>query len=167
MYDSDKLGKDKSLGSIQLQREDFMTDGPLWIPLQGAKSGEILLNTDILDPGQSPELIGDSEDAPVAAFDKDGLLQNPNSKDGKSRRPGSVSGGKKSGALGDYDGPILHVNLCKGRNLIKPDMICKSDPYAKLTYDDQQDKTSVYRNTQNPEWNHKSEFIPQEADTLL
>ena len=60
--------------------------------------------------------------------------------------------------LADHDGPILHVDLVKAKNLIKSDMIGKSDPYAVLKYDNQQDKTKVINNTQNPEWDHSSEF---------
>ena len=66
--------------------------------------------------------------------------------------------GKKSGNLGDNDGPILHVDLIKAKNLIKSDLIGKSDPYAVLKYGDQQDKTNVVKNTQNPQWDHGSDF---------
>ena len=67
-------------------------------------------------------------------------------------------GEKKSGNLGDNDGPILHVDLIKGRNLIKSDLIGKSDPYAVLKYGDQQDKTKVVKNSLNPQWDHGSDF---------
>ena len=66
--------------------------------------------------------------------------------------------GKKSGNLGNNDGPILHVDLIKGRNLIKSDLIGKSDPYAVLKYGDQQDKTKVVKNSLNPQWDHGSDF---------
>ena len=72
--------------------------------------------------------------------------------------------GKKSGLLGnmpnlaDHDGPILHVDLVKAKNLIKSDMIGKSDPYAVLKYADQIDKTDVVKNSQNPQWDHSSDF---------
>ena len=75
----------------------------------------------------------------------------------KSRRPSSRTG-KKSGALSDYDGPVFHVDLIKAKNLMKTDMIGKSDPYAVLKYGNQKDKTPVAKNTQNPEWNHSSDF---------
>ena len=72
----------------------------------------------------------------------------------KSGKPG----GKKSGNLGDNDGLILHVDLIKGKDLIKSDLIGKSDPYAVLKYGDQQDKTKVVKNSLNPQWDHGSDF---------
>ena len=77
---------------------------------------------------------------------------------GKKSRNLGGPGGKKSGNLGDQDGPVLHVDLIKAKNLIKTDMIGKSDPYAVLKYGKQKDKTKVAKNTQNPEWNHSSDF---------
>ena len=125
------------------------------------KSGEILLNADILPPGTLPPgYLGDSQEHPT----KDERRQ---SKDdalaGKQGRP-STSGGKKSGNLGDHDGPILHVDLVKAKNLIKSDMIGKSDPYAVLKYADQMDKTPVVKNTQNPQWDHSSDFAMDDRD---
>ena len=69
-------------------------------------------------------------------------------------------GGKKSGNLGGVgdDGPTLHVELIKGRNLIKSDLIGKSDPYAVLKYGNQSDKTKVVKNNLNPQWDHASDF---------
>ena len=87
-----------------------------------------------------------------------------------SRKPSGLSdvhggkpagrGGKKSGNLGGVgdDGPTLHVELIKGRNLIKSDLIGKSDPYAVLKYGDQSDKTKVVKNNLNPQWDHASDF---------
>ena len=37
-------------------------------------------------------------------------------------------------------------------------MIGKSDPYAVLTYANQKDKTPVIKNSQNPKWDHESDF---------
>ena len=54
MFDSDKFGKDKSLGKINVNPEDLDSSQPRWLPLKGAKSGEILLNTELLAPGQAP-----------------------------------------------------------------------------------------------------------------
>ena len=70
----------------------------------------------------------------------------------------SKPGKKSSSALSDYDGPILHLDLIKAKNLIKTDIMGKSDPYAVLKYGNQKDKTPVVKNTQNPEWNHSSDF---------
>ena len=53
MFDADKLGKDKSLGKVEINPKDFDGVEAKWFPLKGVKSGEILLNADILAPGQS------------------------------------------------------------------------------------------------------------------
>ena len=154
------MGKDKSLGKVEISRDDLGSNEPIWFPLKGVKSGEILLNSELLAPGQKPSgYAGDGQDAPVAGGDNDG----------KSRRPGSLAGGKKSGLLGDYDGPVLHVDLIKAKDLVKSDMIGKSDPYAILRYADQEDKTPVVKNSQNPKWDHSSDFAadPQDNDTLM
>ena len=149
VFDKDKFGKDKSLGKVEISRDDLDTKEPVWFPLAGVKSGEILLNTEMLAPGQSPSgYAGDSQDTDVAG--KGG--------DGSSRKPSSLAGNKNSGNLGDYDGPVLHVDLIRAKDLIKTDMIGKSDPYAVLKYADQHDKTPVVKNTQNPKWDHSSDF---------
>ena len=107
------------------------------------------MNTELLGPGQSPSgYVGDGQDADLAG----------RGGDGSSRKPSSLAGGKKSGNLGDFDGPVLHVDLIRAKDLIKTDMIGKSDPYAVLKYSDQQDKTPVVKNTQNPKWDHSSDF---------
>ena len=127
------------------------------------KSGEILLNGDILPPGSLPPgYIRDSQGRPVKDDDLAGKhgVQVKDDDDAKHHKPS----GKKSGALGnmpnlaDHDGPILHVDLVKAKNLIKTDMIGKSDPYAVLKYADQMDKTDVVKNNQNPQWDHSSDF---------
>ena len=67
MFDKDKVGKDKSLGKVEISMDDLDTQEPVWFPLKGVKSGEILLNTEMLAPGESPQgYIGDGENAPVA-----------------------------------------------------------------------------------------------------
>jgi hypothetical protein len=160
VFDKDKLGKDKSLGKVEISRNDLGSNEPMWFPLKGVKSGEILLNSELLAPGQKPYgYIGDGQDAPIAGGDNDG----------KSRRPDSLAGGKKSGLLGDYDGPVLHVDLIKAKDLVKSDMIGKSDPYAILRYADQEDKTPVVKNSQNPKWDHSSDFAadPHDDDKLM
>jgi hypothetical protein len=139
---------------IEINPNDLDLNEPKWFPLKGVKSGEILLNSEFLAPGQSPSgYIGDGQYDPV---DDDSV---------ESGRPGGKKsgnlggqGGKKSGNLGVQDGPVLHVDLIKAKNLIKTDMIGKSDPYAVLKYGNQKDKTKVAKNTQNPEWNHSSDF---------
>lgn len=132
----------------------------MWFPLKGVKSGEILLNTELLAPGQAPTgYSGDGSEAPVAG----------DANDGRTRKPGSQTGGKKSGMLENYDGPLLHIDLVRAKDLIKTDLIGKSDPYAVIKYADQNDKTPVAKNTQNPVWNHSSEFVfdPQHQEELM
>ena len=159
MFDSDKLGKDKSLGKVEISQDDLGSNQPIWFPLKGVKSGEILLNTEFLAQGESPSgYVGDSQDAAIYGDN-----------DGKSLKPGSLSGGKKAGQLGDLDGPILHVDLVRAKDLIKTDMIGKSDPYAVLSYAGQKDKTPVAKNTQNPKWDHSSDFglDPHNSENLM
>ena len=121
-----------------------------------------MLNADILPPGTLPPgFMSDPQGHPTKDSQK-----HPASDDdlaGRHGRP-SISGGKKSGNLGDHDGPILHVDLVKAKNLIKSDMIGKSDPYAVLKYADQMDKTPVVKNTQNPQWDHSSDFAMDDRD---
>ena len=149
MFDKDKLGKDKSLGKVEISRDDLDSKEPVWFPLTGVKSGEVLINTEMLRPGESPRgYAGDGQDAPIGGKDNDGY----------SRKPSSLAGSKKSEILGDYDGPILHVDLIRAKDLVKGDLIGKSDPYAVLRHDGQQDKTPVMKNTQNPKWDHSSDF---------
>ena len=66
VFDADKLGKDKSLGKVEINPRDFDGEEAKWFPLKGVKSGEILLNADILAPGQSPYALGaDGQQKPV------------------------------------------------------------------------------------------------------
>ena len=48
------MGKDKSLGTVEITPDDLGSNEPRWFPLKGVKSGEVLLNTELLAPGQSP-----------------------------------------------------------------------------------------------------------------
>ena len=50
------------------------------------------------------------------------------------------------------------MDLIKAKDLIKTEMIGKSDPYAVLKYGNQKDKTKVAKNTQNPQWDHNTDF---------
>jgi Ca2+-dependent lipid-binding protein len=63
----------------------------------------------------------------------------------------SVSG------LQNFEGIVL-VDLIKARNLVKADIIGKSDPYAVLKFGKQKDQTSVVKNTLEPQWDHHTEF---------
>ena len=69
VFDADKLGKDKSLGVVEINPRDFYGEEAKWFPLKGVKSGEILLNCDILAPGQSPYGLGaDGQLRPVGGM---------------------------------------------------------------------------------------------------
>ena len=76
---------------------------------------------------------------------------------------------RKSGSLAGNPGvsdqlAVLHVDLIKAKDLIKADMIGKSDPYAVLKCGKQTDKTKVVNNSQNPQWDHSSDFDVNLAD---
>ena len=58
---------------------------------------------------------------------------------------------------GDLPVGKAKLNIIKAKDLIKSDMIGKSDPYAVIKYGRQQDKTKVTKNTQEPIWNHQTE----------
>ena len=80
---------------------------------------------------------------------------------------GGDAGGRKPGILGDHDAPLLHVDLIKAKNLIKSDMIGKSDPYAVLRHGKQADKTKVVKGSQNPQWNHTTDFDEEFGRPLM
>merc|ERR1712013_309729 len=112
-----------------------------WFPLSGVKSGQVLLSADLLD------------------------ALGANAK----KEPSSMLGRKDSDLLskGDNDGsPILEnlpkgkatIKVIKAKELIKADMIGKSDPYAVLSYGTKTEKTKVVKNTQEPQWDHNAEF---------
>ncbi len=76
--------------------------------------------------------------------------------------------GKNVSALGDFEGTLL-VDIIKARNLIKTDIMGKSDPYAVLKFGKQKEKTNTIKNTLEPQWDHHAEFsVPDGgADKLL
>lgn len=53
VLDSDLIGKDKSLGSVEVSPKQLCAKEPLWYPLQGVKSGQLLINTDLFGPGET------------------------------------------------------------------------------------------------------------------
>ena len=76
--------------------------------------------------------------------------------------------GNNTSALGDFEG-TLAVDIIKARNLIKTDIMGKSDPYAVLKFGKQKEKTNTIKNTLDPQWDHHAEFkLPDgDADKLL
>ena len=160
IFDSDRIGKDKPLGSAFLDVDEVMSKGimpPAWYPLKGTKSGEVLMSADFepMPDGRmtSPEPRGRmTSPEPRASLD----------------RTGEVGGRVSILGQPDIEDGILHVDLLGARNLIKADLIGKSDPYAVLALGDQIHKTDPVKNSQNPEWNYGADFSvgPHNPDNL-
>ena len=88
---------------------------------------------------------------------------------------GNLAGGldnqnrlSNAGSLGDFEGTLV-VDLVKARNLIKADIMGKSDPYAVLKFGKQKEKTNTLKNTLEPQWDHQAVFnVPDSgADKIL
>merc|ERR1712013_133707 len=56
------------------------------------------------------------------------------------------------------------VTLVKAKELIKSDLVGKSDPYAILKYATQKYKTPTEKNTQEPKWGYHANFDVPEGD---
>ena len=118
--------------------------GTSFLLFSGVKSGQVLLTADF-----------EAEDGNIGF--------NPVKAGSAGRKEsGKLGSGadddRKKTGRSDNEFPVLHVELIKGRNLIKSDLIGKSDPYAVLKYGDQSDKTKVVKNNLNPQWDHASDF---------
>jgi hypothetical protein len=88
-----------------------------------------------------------------------------------SKAAGGLAGTKdalKAGQLADFEGK-LHVDLIKAKNLVKADLMGKSDPYAVLKFGKQKEKTNTIKNTLEPQWDFSTDFkVPDgNCDTLL
>ena len=157
VLDSDRFGKDKSLGKLNLPLVDLLAldaqDGR-WFPLAGSKDGEVLLMTDFVDANGN-----DSRGNPSS-------LVNPMSRDRLTNK-GSKSKSGIPGLDGLPDGKAK-VCLVKAKDLIKTDIVGKSDPYALVRHGEQQFKTPTVKNSQEPEWDAEMEFeIPDGDDSLI
>ena len=54
------------------------------------------------------------------------------------------------------------MNVIKAKDLIKTDMVGKSDPYAVIKYGKQKFKTPTVKNTQEPKWDYELDLnIPE------
>merc|ERR1712013_297107 len=152
VFDSDKVGKDTSLGNLSLDITDILAlDGTKgkWFPLSGVPSGKVLLSAEFLD--QLGRKASDILPGLLKGGDNDNLGARKDSKTGDFPISNLPSGKAK-----------LHV--IKARNLIKADIVGKSDPYAVLIFGKQLQKTKTIRNTSEPEWNHEAEFdVPDGA----
>jgi len=160
VFDSDKIGKDKSLGKLDLDIADVLAmDGEegRWYPLEGVKSGHILLMSDFVD-----QFGNDSKGQPSTLSNKDGSRDPSDNKRRESSDPFNKS------RLSDLDQDIpvgkARFNIIRAKDLIKTDLVGKSDPYAVIKYGRQENKTPVVKNSQNPEWNHKADFEIPDGD---
>ena len=156
VFDSDKIGKDKSLGKLDLDIQDLLSnDGEgNWYPLQGVKSGQILLSSDFL---------------PLDAFGGDGVRGGQGADASNEIKNGKKKSSQLGSGLGD-DIPegVVHLDLVKAKDLDNEDKKSKSDPYAVLKYGKQKAKTNTIKNTQNPQWNFSTDFkVPDGKENTI
>ena len=155
VFDEDKFGKDKSLGVTEVGINDLLNDGPLeneWIPLNNAKTGKIQVSADFSPDDDSYSRKSSSARSPERDSGKK-PLQKRLSND-RFRSPERKSSSRRQSDVDDNILPgNLHLNIVQAKDLIKGDMIGKSDPYAVISYDNKKFKTNAVKNTQNPEWN--------------
>merc|ERR1719278_1057618 len=94
---------------------------------------------------------------------------NPSPKGGKGAdgfKDNLLSGsGQGNGGESALPSGKAKLQLVKAKDLMKSDIIGKSDPYAVVKYGRQQDKTKVIKNTQEPQWNHETEFDVPDGDS--
>merc|ERR1719431_565969 len=163
LFDADKFGSDKPLGSANIDINDLAKEGPInnkWLPLKNGKSGEVMVTADFQPKFDDDNDLGSGAPGSLSA-DKDRGggkgLRDKLKKDSKSQgRPdGSI--------LEDLQPGNLHLDLIQAKDLIKSDMIGKSDPYAVVSFDDEKIKTKTVKNNQNPEWNFDLD-IPIDTD---
>ena len=93
LFDSDRLGKDKSLGKLDLDVDDIMTAGilpPTWFPLKGTKSGQVLVSADF-EASDSSRFASPERGLQGLEGGRDGRM----SSDGKDGRKSSKEGEKR------------------------------------------------------------------------
>merc|ERR1712048_95810 len=107
--------------------------------------------------------------------------------DKASRKPSSISSDKRKSsgmkdvqgrdpyhdALDSEDTTLLKdsdipkgkaiITIVKAKDLLKSDIIGKSDPYVKAIFGRQNKTSPVVKNTQNPEWNYEADFDTPEG----
>ena len=65
-------------------------------------------------------------------------------------------------------GGILAVKLIRAKELIKGDLVGKSDPYAVIRHGSQKYTTKVVKNSHEPEWNYEAQVtIPDQGDLAV
>ena len=120
IFDSDRIGKDKPLGSAYFDVDEVISKGiipPAWYPLKGAKSGAVLMSADFEELGGgrlgSPEVgVADSS---RAGLDNIGRM---GSRDRFGDKP-SIVGVTRP----DNEEGVLHLEVVGARNLVKSDII--------------------------------------------
>merc|ERR1711915_576077 len=152
VFDSDKIGKDKSLGKLSLDLTDVLTMNKTegkWFPLDGVKSGKVLLSSDFIDElGRKP-----SDILPSLTKTPEGHWS--------QRKPSDIFDHDRQG----LPEGLAKIHLVKAKELIKTDIVGKSDPYAVLVHGRQIQKTKTIKNTLEPEWNHTAEFNVPDGDS--
>merc|ERR1719320_1552914 len=155
-----------------------------WFPLSGVKSGKVLLSADFLDNlGRKasdilPSLLNSGDPNDPKGLKDFGGRRDSKDPSGVRRDSKDPSGGRKDSkdpnskyptGLGENNDDVelpsgkAKINVIKAKELIKTDMIGKSDPYVVISYGKQNEKTKVVKNTQEPQWNHEAEFeVPDE-----
>merc|ERR1711913_134423 len=93
-----------------------------------------------------------------------GNSSDPNNLDGRKKSSDRLAPNSSAGRRGEIPEGKVVMTLVKAKDLVKSDLIGKSDPYAVLTYGLQKHKTPVVRNTQNPTWNHEAPFLVPDGD---
>lgn len=156
VFDKDKLGKDKPLGAAEIDIPSLMNNTVLreaWVPLDGVKSGKIQVSADFTPQDELDHGVGSE-------------------RPGGRREDDDSDSGAKPNARKPSDNTVapgnIHLSLVQARDLVKTDLIGKSDPYAVVTYGNDKIMTKTVKNDQNPEWNFEADipYDPNYSDTL-
>jgi Ca2+-dependent lipid-binding protein len=157
IFDDDKYGKDKPLGSLDIDIAEIAHNGPhekSWIPLSGVKSGLVQISADFQDGDEyhirRPSKAGDNGPA--------GNQDNNNDKPSKKSTPDHGIGKRKYSGIDDIPHGNLHLEIIQGKDLVKLDTFGKSDPFAVVTYGNEKIKTKTVKNSQNPDWNFEADI---------
>jgi len=70
----------------------------------------------------------------------------------------STSSSRKGSEISGIPSGSINLNVHGAKDLLKKDIIGKSDPYAVLTYGDKEAKSKPVKNTQNPQWEFAAEL---------
>jgi len=173
LFDDDKLGKDKPLGSADIDIPALINNATLkdsWIPLAGVKSGHIQVSADFVpydeNSSRKPSKSGGKL---IPEKERDGMRNRGGSPGSPREDDGFGSGPNQRKASDNNQAPgLIHLNIVQAKDLIKTDIIGKSDPFAVLTYGDEQIKTNTIKNNLNPQWNFEADipYNPNYSDTI-